>query len=93
MTRDAQKLTHDANPKSTMQEATFSVAIVRDIVQYAVVQGANADALYQAADLDPCWLEDPDRQVVGEILQKLWREAVMQTGARYLGLHLGEAFE
>jgi AraC-like DNA-binding protein len=76
-----------------MQEATFSVAIVRDIVQYVVAQGVAADALYRAADITPSWLEDPDRQVVGEILQNLWRAAVMQTGDRNLGLHIGEAFD
>ncbi|HEY9663888.1 MAG TPA: AraC family transcriptional regulator [Allocoleopsis sp.] len=76
-----------------MQEATFSVAIVRDIVQYVVNQGVETDALYQAAGIDPSWLEDPDRQVVGEVLQKLWCEAVVQTGDRDLGLHIGEAFD
>ena len=76
-----------------MQEATFSVAIVRDIVQYVVAQGAEANAFYRAADIDPAGLEDPDRQVVGEVLQRLWREAVVQTGDRDLGLHIGEAFD
>lgn len=76
-----------------MQEATFSVAIVRDIVQYVVAQGVEADALYQAAKLDPAWLEDPDRQVVGEVLQNLWRSAVGQAGDLNLGLHIGEAFD
>ena len=93
LTRDAQKLTPDANRQSTTPEATFSVAIVRDIVQYVVAQGIEADALYRAATIDPTWLEDPDRQVVGEVLQKLWREAVVQTGDRNLGLHIGEAFD
>ncbi|MDX2270395.1 MAG: AraC family transcriptional regulator [Cyanobacteriota bacterium] len=76
-----------------MQEATFSVVIVRDIVQYVVAQGVEASALYRVAEIDPVWLEDPDRQVVGEVLQKLWREAVAQTGDRDLGLHIGEAFD
>lgn len=93
MTRDAQKLTYDANLKSTMQEATFSVAIVRDIVQYGVAQGVKADALCRAAGIDADWLEDPDRLVFSTVLQNLWREAVVQTGDRDLGLHIGEAFE
>lgn len=76
-----------------MHEATFSVALVRDIVQYVVNQGTEADALYQAAGIDPAWLEDPDRQVGGEVLQNLWCEAVEQTGDGDLGLHIGEAFD
>lgn len=93
MTCGAQKLTQDANLKLPMQEATFSVAIVRDIVQYVVDQGVEANALYQAANLDPTWLEDLDRQVAGKVLQNLWRAAVGQTGDLNLGLHIGEAFE
>lgn len=76
-----------------MPEATFSIAIVRDIVQYAVAQGVSASELYQAAQIAPSWLDDPDRQVGGEVPQRLWREAVLQTGDRNLGLHIGEAFD
>lgn len=76
-----------------MQEATFSIAIVRDIVQYAIAQGVAAPDLYRAAQIDPSWLEDPDRQVGGEVLKHLWQETVLQTGDRDLGLHIGEAFD
>lgn len=76
-----------------MQEATFSIAIARDIVQYVAAQGVEADLLYRAADIDSTWLDDPDRQVSGEVLQYLWREAIAQTGDRNLGLHIGEAFD
>lgn len=31
--------------------------------------------------------------MVGEVLQKLWGEAVVQTGDHDLGLHIGEAFD
>lgn len=76
-----------------MQEATFSVAIVRDIVQYAAAQGVAVQDLYRTAQIDPAWLDDPDRQVGGEVLKNLWREAIAQTGDRDLGLHIGEAFD
>lgn len=76
-----------------MQEATFSVAIVRDIVQYAAAQGVAVRDLYRAAQIDPAWLDDPDRQVAGEVLKNLWREAIAQTGDLDLGLHIGEAFD
>lgn len=74
-------------------EATFSIAIVRDIVQYVAAQGVEINRLYIAAQIDPTWLEDPDRQVPGEVLKYLWREAIIQTGDRNLGLHIGEAFD
>jgi Arabinose-binding domain of AraC transcription regulator, N-term len=79
--------------KSTMQEATFSVAIVRDIVQYVADQGVSVQDLYRVAQIDPSWLDDPDRQVAGEVLKSLWREAITQTGDCHLGLHIGEAFD
>lgn len=76
-----------------MQEATFSIAIVRDIVQYVAAQGVEGDRLYAAAQIEPVWLDDPDRQVSGEVLKYLWREAIVQTGDQNLGLHIGEAFD
>lgn len=76
-----------------MQEATFSIAIVRDIVQYVEAQGVSAQDLYQSAQIDPSWLDDPDRHVGGEVLKTIWREAVLQTGDLDLGLHIGEAFD
>ncbi len=76
-----------------MQEATFSIAIVRDILQYVAAQGVEVNRLYTAAHLDPTWLEDPDRQVSGEVLKQLWQEAIAQTGDHNLGLHIGEAFD
>lgn len=76
-----------------MQEATFSIAIVRDIVQYVAAQGVEVNQLYTTANIDPTWLDDPDRQVAGEVLKHLWREATRQTGDHHLGLHIGEAFD
>ncbi|MGB3755428.1 MAG: AraC family transcriptional regulator, partial [Rivularia sp. (in: cyanobacteria)] len=76
-----------------MQDATFSIAIVRDIVQYVAAEGVEVSQLYTAAGIDPAWLADPDCQVSGEILKYLWREAIKQTGDRNLGLHIGEAFD
>jgi AraC-like DNA-binding protein len=76
-----------------MQEAKFSMAIVRDIVQYVAAQGGSGDRLCAAAGLDSAWLADPDRQVAGQVLQALWRDALHQTGDPNLGLHIGEAFD
>ncbi|WP_414566081.1 MULTISPECIES: AraC family transcriptional regulator [unclassified Anabaena] len=76
-----------------MQDARFSVALVRDIVQYVAAQGFEINRLYTAANIDPTWLDNPDRQVAGEVLKSLWIEAVKQTGDRHLGLHIGESFD
>ncbi len=76
-----------------MPEATFSIAIARDILHYVTAQGIAADRLTAAARLNPTWLADPDRQISGEVLKHLWRAAVEQTGDRDLGLHIGEAFD
>ncbi|MBW4647021.1 MAG: AraC family transcriptional regulator [Goleter apudmare HA4340-LM2] len=76
-----------------MQEANFSIAIVRDILQYVAAQGVEVSCLCTTAGIDPVWLDDPDRQVSGDVLKHLWREAVQQTGDRNLGLHIGEAFD
>ncbi|BAY32749.1 AraC family transcriptional regulator [Nostoc carneum NIES-2107] len=75
-----------------MQDARFSVAIARDIVQYVAVQGVDINRLYTAVNIDPAWLENPDYPVSGDVLKYLWRESVKQTGDRNLGLHIGESF-
>lgn len=76
-----------------MKEALFSVGIVRDIVQYAVLHGATVPDLCSAIGMAPSLLEQPDQQVSGEVLKNLWHEAVAQTQDEHLGLHIGECFE
>jgi AraC-like DNA-binding protein len=75
------------------KDAKFSVAIARDILQYLSAQGIDLNEIYPKVHINPAWLEDPDRQISGELLKYLWREAVTKTGDRDLGLHIGEAFE
>ncbi|MBH8551208.1 AraC family transcriptional regulator [Nostocaceae cyanobacterium CENA357] len=75
-----------------MKEATFSVSIVRDIVQYAATYGVDAKSLCKAAGIEPALMEMPDQQITGAPLRDLWREAVKLTGDENFGLHLGEAF-
>ncbi|WP_434686515.1 AraC family transcriptional regulator [Pseudanabaena minima] len=75
------------------QEAKFSVAIARDILQYVAAQGVDLQDIYRSTKIESAWLEDPDRQISGELLKHLWREAIIKTGDRDLGLHIGEAFD
>ncbi len=75
-----------------MKEATFSVSIVRDIVQYAATYGVDAESLCKAAGIELALIEMPDQQITGEPLRDLWCEAVKLTGDENFGLHLGEAF-
>ncbi|PZU95285.1 MAG: AraC family transcriptional regulator [Pseudanabaena sp.] len=75
------------------QEAKFSVAIARDILQYVAAQGIDLQDIYRSSKIEPAWLEDPDRQISGELLKHLWQEAITKTGDRDLGLHIGEAFD
>ncbi|WP_445634733.1 AraC family transcriptional regulator [Nostoc sp. DSM 114161] len=75
-----------------MKEATFSVSIVRDIVQYAATYGVDAKKLCDAAGIELALIDLPDRQITGAPLKALWREVVKMTGDENFGLHLGEAF-
>ncbi|MDZ8110134.1 MAG: AraC family transcriptional regulator [Nostoc sp. DedQUE12a] len=75
-----------------MKEATFSVSIVRDIVQYAATYGVDAKKLCAAAGIELALIDMPDRQITGAPLRALWCEVVKMTGDENFGLHLGEAF-
>lgn len=82
-----------ATSQDNHQEAKFSVAIARDILQYVAAQGIDLQDIYHSTKIESAWLEDPDRQISGELLKHLWREAIIKTGDHDLGLHIGEAFD
>lgn len=75
-----------------MKETTFSVSIVRDIIQYAATYGIDAKKLCAAAGIELALIEMPDQRITGAPLRTLWREVVKLTGDENFGLHLGEAF-
>ena len=87
-----QSVSSNSHPVSN-KDAKFSVAIARDILQYVAAQGIDLKEIYPKIHINPAWLEDPDRQISGELLKYLWREVVAKTGDRDLGLHIGEAFD
>ncbi|OKH41731.1 AraC family transcriptional regulator [Calothrix sp. HK-06] len=76
-----------------MKEATFSISLIRNSVQYAAaVHGIDSNRLCAAAGIDPSLLTMPDSYVSGETSRALWREVVKQTGDSDIGLHMGEKF-
>lgn len=75
-----------------MKEATVSVNLIRDIVQYAATQGLEVDSLCAAIGLERRLLETPDSHISGEPLNRLWQEVIQQTGDENIGLHIGEHF-
>ncbi|BDA70555.1 transcriptional regulator, AraC family [Calothrix sp. PCC 7716] len=76
-----------------MKEATFSISLIRNSVQYAAaVHGIDTNRLCAAAGIDPSLLTMPDSYVSGETNLALWHEVVKQTGDADIGLHMGEKF-
>jgi AraC-like DNA-binding protein len=76
-----------------MKEATFSISLIRNSVQYAAaIHGIDSNRLCTAAGIDPSLLTMPDSYVSGETSLALWREVVKQTGDSDIGLHMGEKF-
>jgi AraC-like DNA-binding protein len=76
-----------------MKEATFSISLIRNSVQYAAaIHGIDSNRLCAAAGIDPSLLTMPDSYVSGETSLALWREVVKQTGDFDIGLHMGEKF-
>ncbi|MBE9182994.1 AraC family transcriptional regulator [Oculatella sp. LEGE 06141] len=76
-----------------MKEATFSVALVRNTLQYAAAHhSVDPQSLCAAIGIDPGLLETPDSRINGEVNRAMWREVMKHTGDDHIGLHLGEAF-
>lgn len=76
-----------------MNEATFSVSLIRNAVQFAVARyGIEIDVLCKAIGITPALLNQPDYRVSGDINRVMWREVVNQTKDWNIGLHMGEVF-
>jgi len=86
------KLTKAAIVIFGMKEATFSIALIRNSLHYAAVQGLDTTQLCTAIDLDPTLLNHPDNRVTGVTSRALWHALIQQTGDRNVGLHIGEQF-
>ena len=72
---------------------TIQAKAVEKIVRAAAVRGVTAGALYQAINLDPAVLEDPDQRIPFAQIVALYEKAAELTGDDAFGLHVGEAVD
>lgn len=66
------------------------MAFVRDILLGAEKRKGNLKSMCEALKIDPLDLYHSDIHVSFEQAYRAWEVAIIQTGDRYLGLHLGE---
>jgi AraC-like DNA-binding protein len=69
---------------------TIQAKAVEKIVRSAAASGVTADQLYQAVNLDPAVLLDPDNRIPFAQLVDLYEKAAQLTGDNNFGLHVGE---
>lgn len=69
---------------------TVQAKAVEKIVNAAAAQGVPAERLYEAVDLDPSVLNDPDNRIPFAQLVALYEKAAELTGDDNFGLHLGQ---
>src|SRR5437773_75079 len=72
---------------------TVQARSVEKIIKFAAVRGVGAQRLYEAVNLDPSILVDPDRRIPFAQLVWLYEEAAGLTGDEAFGLHLGESID
>jgi len=71
----------------------FHIAFVKNIVFYAASHGVPPDRLCQRAGLPRQALLEPDGEVAGPLMERVWQVAVEETGDANFGLHLGEGIQ
>lgn len=70
---------------------TVQAKAVEKIVNAAVAHGIKAGSLYEAVNLDPSVLHDPDNRISFAQLVALYEKAAELTGDDNFGLHLGQS--
>ena len=70
---------------------TVQAKAVEKIVNAAAAQGVRAARLYEAVELDPSVLLDPDNRIPFAQLVALYERAAELTGDDNFGLHLGQS--
>lgn len=74
-----------------MSQPTVSAGYARTLLDFAVAQGASADALYRRSGLDDEMLADPDNRVPLQVYKDLMSAAKALCDDPALPLHLGAA--
>jgi AraC-like DNA-binding protein len=72
------------------RQATIQAKAVEKIIKAAAARGVSAQPLYQAIELDPAVLKDPDHRIPFARVVQLYEKAAELTGDRAFGLHVGE---
>jgi AraC-like DNA-binding protein len=72
---------------------TIQAKAVGKIGKAAVARGVNAERLYEAVDLDPSVLDDPDSRIPFAQLVALYEKAAELMGDENFGLHIGESVD
>jgi len=70
--------------------STIPVKAVGKIIDAAAEAGVKPEHLYQAVNLDPALLADPDNRIPFAQLVTLYEQAARLTGDDAFGLHVGE---
>src|SRR6185503_16377548 len=69
---------------------TIQAKAVEKIVRAAAARGVSARDLYEATDLDPTGLDNPDRRIPFKKLVALYEQAARLANDEAFGLHVGE---
>ena len=72
---------------------TIQAKAVEKIVRCAAAHGVTADVLYNAVNLDPSVLLDPDNRIPFAQIVDLYEKAAELTGGTGFGLHVGETVD
>src|SRR5436190_14631856 len=72
---------------------TIQAKAVEKIIRAAAAHGVKARDLYQAVDLDPDGLDDPDSRIPFAQLVALYEQAAKLTKDDAFGLHVGETVD
>jgi AraC-like DNA-binding protein len=72
---------------------TIQAKAVEKIIRAAAIHGVTAECLYEAVDLTPAILDDPDARIPFAKIVSLYEQAAKLTGDDAFGLHVGEAVD
>ena len=72
---------------------TIQAKAVEKIIRAAAARGVAAQELYQAANLDPAGLDDPDRRILFAQVVAIYEQAARLSNDDAFGLHVGETVD